>query len=198
MAFFSFLNEHSDITDITWRNRKRYAPLDSFSQHVMRGHSELSVAQRELIAAFVSALNACQFCFGSHNVVAQHFGVDPELVEAMLISVDESSVTARLKPIMRYVKTLTATPSQIVKSDIEAILAEGWSEVVVEDVIAIVCLFNFYNRLLDGHGVKGSKAVYAFAGEHLSKHGYGVPWFIKAIAPLIRRKKFSFMANFSK
>jgi len=197
MTYFSFLNDDSDITDITWRNRTRFAPMDKLSQHLMRGNSELSVAQRELIAAFVSALNACQFCVGSHNAVVQQYGLEPELIEKLLISIDDSKVTARLKPILRYVKRLTLTPSQIVKSDVEVILAEGWSESAIEDVIAIVCLFNFYNRLLDGHGVKGSDGIYAYAGEHLSKRGYTVPWSIYWIAPLIKRQKKQFIANFS-
>jgi len=195
MSFFSFLNNNSDITDITWRNRKRYAPLDNFSDHIMRGSSELSVAHRELIAAYVSALNACQFCFGSHNVVAQQYGMEPEFIETLLESVDNSQVTPRLKPILRYARKLTLNPSQVIKADIDAITSEGWAEQTVEDLIGIVCLFNFYNRLLDGHGVKGSTGIYAFAGDHLAKRGYRVPWFINWIAPLIRRQKKKFIDN---
>lgn len=84
------------------------------------------------------------------------------------------------------------------KTDIDATLTEGGSEVSIEDVIAIVCLFNFYNRLLDGHVVKGSDSIYAFPGEHLSKRGYNVPWFINWIAPMSRRRKKEFIATFSK
>lgn len=196
MSYLSFLNEDSDITDITWRNRTRFAPLDAFSQHIMRGDSELSIAHRELIAGFVSALNECQFCYGSHNAVAQQFGIEPELIERLLESIDDSNIMEKLKPILKYARKLTITPSRIVKSDIEAITRSGWSEKTVEDVIAIVCLFNFYNRLLDGHGVKGKNSIYAFAGKHLSKRGYGVPWFIKWIAPLINKQKRNFIENY--
>lgn len=196
MSFFSFLNEDSDITDITWRNRRRYAPMDRFSEHIMRGNSELSFAQRELIAVFVSALNSCQFCYGSHKAVAQQYGVEPELLENLLGNIDESPVMPRLKPILHYVRKLTITPSAVTKSDVDAMVDEGWSEQTLEDVIAITCLFNFYNRLLDGHGVKGKDSIYAFAGKHLSKRGYGVPWFINAIAPAIRRNKKIFLTNY--
>ncbi len=183
MAFLSFLNTQSDITDITWRNHKRYAPLNAFSQQIMRGKSELSIAHRELIAAFVSALNNCEFCSGSHTIAAQHYGVTPGLIKKIIDNIDASNVTPRLKPILRYVKKLTLSPSQIDQSDVDAILAEEWAETTIEDVIAIVCLFNFYNRLLDGHGVKGSRSVYTQAGNHLAKHGYATPWFVKWITP---------------
>jgi hypothetical protein len=35
-----------------------------------------------------------------------------------------------------------------------------------------VCLFNFMNRLLEGHGVKGSADVYATRGQALHDLGY--------------------------
>ncbi len=196
MSYLSFLNEDSDITDITWRNRTRFAPMDVFSHHIMRGDSELSFKDRELIAGFVSGLNGCQFCYGSHNAVAEQFGIEPEIIENLLKSIDDANIMERLKPILRYAQKLTLSPSRVVQSDIDNITAEGWAEKTVEDVIAIVCLFNFYNRLLDGHGVKGKNSLYAFAGKHLSKYGYKVPWFIKWISPLVNKQKQNFIANY--
>ncbi|WP_228517924.1 carboxymuconolactone decarboxylase family protein [Aliidiomarina indica] len=38
----------------------------------------MSIGEREMIAAYVSALNDCQFCFNSHWVYSAAFGVDPE------------------------------------------------------------------------------------------------------------------------
>ena len=37
---------------------------------VMRGPSEWSAAERELLAAFVSRLNECPFCVGVHREIA--------------------------------------------------------------------------------------------------------------------------------
>ena len=71
MPFFKQLHELSDITDITWNNRKRLGPFDKASLEIMRGKSGLSSAQKEVFAAFVSGLNACQFCYGPHAAVAK-------------------------------------------------------------------------------------------------------------------------------
>ena len=78
MAFFSFLDEQSDITDLTFNDRPRLGPLDKASQNIMRGNSEFSIADRELMAAYVSGLNACSFCYGVHNEVASRFGTSDE------------------------------------------------------------------------------------------------------------------------
>jgi len=189
MKFFSYLDENSDITDITFNDRPRLGPLDKASQEIMRGKSSFSHAEREIMAAFVSGLNACSFCYGSHAAVAKQFGVQPELIELLIENIDTAPVKEKLKPIFYYLKKLTEQPSKIVEQDVINVKDAGWSEEALHEAILVGCLFNFYNRLLDGHGVKGSKAIYAFGGEHLAKNGYGVPWFIGLIKNLIKKSK---------
>ena len=187
MAFFAHLDEKSDITDITFNDRKRLGPFDKASQEIMRGPSEFTEAEREIMAAFVSGLNACSFCHGSHKAVANQFGIEPHLIEELVEDIDSSSIKSRLKPVFHYLKKLTLNPSKLVDRDVEKVKLAGWSEEALHEAILVGCLFNFYNRLLDGHGIKGSKAIYQLAGEHLSKNGYGVPWFIGLIKKTVKR-----------
>ncbi|QCK14275.1 carboxymuconolactone decarboxylase family protein [Mangrovivirga cuniculi] len=189
MAFFSNLDSNSDITDITFNDRPRLGPMDKASQEIMRGKSSFSIAEREIMAAYVSGLNACSFCHGSHKAVAEQFGVPPTVIEQLVEDIDSSPVSDKLKPIFHYLKKLTITPSKLVESDVKKVKEAGWSEEALHEAILVGCLFNFYNRLLDGHGVKGNNAIYQFAGEHLSKNGYGVPWFIGFIKNMIKKSK---------
>lgn len=189
MPFFQHLDEYSDITDVTFRDRKRFAPMDKLSQRLMRGKSPLSSAEKEIIAALVSGLNACSFCYGSHKAVAENFGVAPDLIENLVEDIDTAEVSERLKPILHYIKKLTLNPSKLVQADADKVLQAGWTEQALYDAICIGCLFNFYNRLLDGHGIKGNHNLYQLGGEHLHKNGYGVPWFIKYIKNAIRKSK---------
>jgi len=46
------------------------APMGAFTHLVMRGPSAWSVGDRELMAAFVSKMNACAFCIGAHTATA--------------------------------------------------------------------------------------------------------------------------------
>ncbi len=189
MPFFTHLNQNSDITDITWNNRSRFAPIDKFSENIMRGPSELSIETRELIAAYVSALNECSFCTGAHLAVANQFSVSSNLLDELLENIDNSSLDPVFNPLFHFAYKLTTNPSRMVQGDVDAILAAKWSAQTVEDLICIVSAFNFFNRLLDGHGIKGNEKVYQMAGEQLSQKGYKVPFFIKLIKPLIDRQK---------
>lgn len=189
MPFLKHLDDLSDITDITWNDRKRLGPLDKASQNIMRGKSSFSPAQKEVFAAFVSGLNACSFCYGSHAAVAKNFGVSQETIEALVEDIDSAPVASNEKPLFQYLKKLTLSPSKLIQEDADKIFCEGWSEQDLQDLILIGCLFNFYNRLLDGHGIKGNQAIYQFGADHLHKNGYGVPWFISLIKGYIKKMK---------
>lgn len=189
MAFFHYLDEQSDITDITFNDRYRLGPLDKASERIMRGKSPLTVPQREMMAAYVSGLNACAFCHGSHKAVAEQFGIAPEVIEQLVEDVDSAPIKEDLKPLFHYLKKLTLSPSKLVQSDVNKVKAAGWTEEALHDTILVGSLFNFYNRLLDGHGVKGHANIYKFAGLHLHQNGYSVPWFIGLIKNMLKRKK---------
>lgn len=197
MSIFSYLNENSDITDITFNDRKRLGPLDKASHRIMRGKSSFSNAEKEMMAAYVSGLNACQFCFGSHVEVAKQFGVNPNLVATLLDDIDSANIKKSLIPVFKYLKKLTQEPSKIIESDAQLMYDAGWTEEDLHQVILIGCLFNFYNRLLDGHGVKGKPAIYEIGGEVLSKRGYGVPWFIGLIKNSIKKNNLKRISNYS-
>jgi AhpD family alkylhydroperoxidase len=45
-------------------------PLSELAEVLLRGLNSLTRGERELIAAYVSALNKCQFCASSHAALA--------------------------------------------------------------------------------------------------------------------------------
>ncbi|MDJ0927325.1 MAG: peroxidase [Gammaproteobacteria bacterium] len=120
---------------------------------ILRGDSPLSVGERELIFAYGSAQNDCDFCYSSHRPVAAAFGIDESIFDELLDDIDSASVDARLKPILRYVKKLTLTPSKMTQADAEAIFAAGWDEQAFVDVVSICAVQNFFNRFVDGIGI---------------------------------------------
>lgn len=189
MPFFSYLDEYSDITDITFRDRKRFAPLDKLTHSLLRGDSTLSISEREIIAAYVSGLNECNFCSGIHTEVAENFGVDKMLIKNILTDIEQADVTPKFAALLQYVKKLTLNPSKITKKDAQSVFAAGWSEAGLHDAICICCLFNFHNRLLDGHGIKGNDNMFKLGAVRLSEKGYSVPWFIKYIKGFIRKDR---------
>ena len=120
---------------------------------VMRGPSAFTPGERELIAGFVSGVNACDYCHGSHTAVAVAFGFAEDLMPKLLEDVDTAPIDDRMKPVLQYVKKLTLTPSRMVQADADAVFAAGWDEGALHDAVAVCCYFNFMNRLVLGHGI---------------------------------------------
>lgn len=157
MAFFSFLNEVSNMKTLFERDKARYGPIFQLRQNILRDPSSLSVGERELIAAFVSSLNQCQFCLPGHTQRATKGGVDVAVLPGLVANVDTAAISDRLKPIFRFVKKLTEQPAHIVQADADAVFAAGWNEAALGDAIAVCAFLNMVNRIADGHGLKPTR-----------------------------------------
>ena len=88
------------------------AKLSDFTQAVMQGPSPFTEGERELIGAYTSGLNGCRHCYRGHVLAAAEWGIDEDLFEKLLDDVDTAPVDARMKPVLRYVRKLTETPSR--------------------------------------------------------------------------------------
>ncbi len=131
-------------------------PLLEYHDRVLRDPSPLTVAERELIAAYVSGTNACTYCHGAHTVAAEAFGIDPVLFEGLMDDLSGSAVDEKLKPILAYVGKLTLTPAKMTQADADAVYAAGWEEQALFDAICVCALFNFMNRIVEGSGIKAN------------------------------------------
>jgi AhpD family alkylhydroperoxidase len=84
MPLFPSLPRPARLGDLLGRFPDHAGPLLMHLEGVMHAGAPLSAAQCELIAAYVSGLNACAFCLGSHRIYAEALGVEPGLIEALL------------------------------------------------------------------------------------------------------------------
>jgi AhpD family alkylhydroperoxidase len=107
MSYLRSLPDRAVLRDVFAAFPQASRPLLDYHQALLRGPSPFGVAERELIAAYVSGLNACDYCHGVHTATAQAFGVDEQLVADLLDDVDAAPVDARMKPVLRYVRKLT-------------------------------------------------------------------------------------------
>ncbi len=172
MPFFKSLPEDAGVRHILQLNRTVGRSLIELHERLMRGDSPLTPAQHELIAAFVSGLNDCQYCVGVHAETARAYGLPAGMLEKMVVDLEHSGVDENLLPLLQYVRLLTLSPHQLVQADADAVFAAGWSERALHDAVLTTCLFNFMNRLVDGHGCEGNADVVAARGRDLKASGY--------------------------
>ena len=172
MSYLSSLPDDAVLMDVFKRYPETSRPLLDYHEVVMRGPSPFSVAERELIAAYVSGVNSCAYCQGVHTATAEACGVAAGAVPAAVADLDTSPVPENLRPVLRYVGKLTRTPAAISRADAEEVLAAGWDEHALHSAVMVCALFNFMNRMVEGHNITAGPEYYATSGNRLKEVGY--------------------------
>ena len=172
MPYLASLPENATVTHIWQMKPERYGHLSKAWNDIMRGPSALSEGARELIAAYVSALNACHYCYGAHAAVAVEWGVAPDVLEGLIENVSEASVDDKLKPLLDYARKLTLEPAKLTQADADAVYTAGWPDDALHDAIAVCAMFNFMNRMVEGHGVDADDAVLRERAKSIHQMGY--------------------------
>lgn len=153
MKLFPSLPDTPHLADVYKAFPQHVRPLLEYHDLLLRGESPLSVAERELIAAYVSGLNACSFCYGAHVIYAEVFGIEEGVLDALVADVETAPVDPKLKPLLKYVAKLKDLPPKLTAADAQAVYDVGWSERALFDAIQVAALFNYMNRIIEGTGV---------------------------------------------
>ncbi len=172
MPFLKGWAQDASVWDVFRADPIVYEPFLEHVEALMRGPSSLSAAEKELIGAFVSGVNECDYCYGGHAAVATIFGVDSGLFSEVLTDIDSSSADEKFKPILKFVRKLTRDHQSMEQSDVDAIFDAGWDEKAFRDAVAICGMFNLMNRMVHGFGIKDFPDRHAAMARGNVKYGY--------------------------
>ncbi len=153
-----------------------FEPYMEFIARLMTYPAGPSQTEKEIIAAYCSLLNACDFCYGAHKNVCMALGVDEGLFQQLVDDIDTAPVDEKLKPVLRYVRKLTLTPDRMTDDDAKACYRAGWNEEDLTIAISVCASWNWFNRMILGHGIdkKWDETVFRDrkAPEFMSQVGY--------------------------
>lgn len=145
--------------------------LQVVTQEAMRGRSEWSVGDRELMAAVVSKANDCTFCVAVHTGVAAKVYDDAAKVDAAMA--DHTSVAEPLRSVLLLLQKLGREHS-VDAADMRRVLKAGATRAQIRDALAVAYAFGIMNRLANAFdfAIPGPGAVAAGA-KYLAARGYG-------------------------
>lgn len=119
-----------------------------WTQAVMRGPSEWSVGERELMAAMVAHWNSCTFCVGAHRAIAVR-GIDSETVNACLTDYQTAPIPERLRATLSFLETMTRAPDTLNVRHAQAVFDAGASRTQLSEAAAVAAVFNIITRYAD-------------------------------------------------
>lgn len=148
------------------------ARAKEFTHEAMRGPSEWSIGDRELMAAYVSKVNESAFCVGAHTATARQSYQDRPRVTAVLADLESAPVEEPLRATLRMLGRLTRE-GKVGAEDMRDVLATGVSPQQVKDALAVCAAFNTTNRLADAFGFELlSPEGFDAGAKYLLKRGY--------------------------
>ena len=171
MPFLSYSIDFQGVGDIFMRDPVRYLPFVQLLDNVMSKESELSKAQKEMIALYSSHLNGCHYCVDSHSCVLTSLKTDEDFVRS-LANGSTGAMDDKLRAVFKFANKLTLEPGNISDTDIGAMRSAGWSDQTIEDTICVISTFAFLNRLADGFGLVGSGDHFQQVGGMVAQQGY--------------------------
>lgn len=148
------------------------ARAKKFTHEAMRGPSAWSVADRELMAAFVSKVNECAFCIGAHTATAEQAYQDGAKVRAVLDDVESAPIEDGLRATLRMLGKLSREGT-VGAGEMQEVLSAGVTPQQVEDALAVCAAFNTTDRLANAFGFELlSPAGFAAGAKYLLERGY--------------------------
>jgi uncharacterized peroxidase-related enzyme len=172
MSFLRSLKPEAGLLQIFQAFPESARPLLEYHEVLLRGESPFSAAERELIAAYVSGLNDCNYCGAVHSQTAVALGIRAEVMSELPLNPRDKDVDVRMRAVLAFARKLTLSPGEIKAADVDEIFAAGWDDRALHDAVAICGLFNLMNRLVNGLGVEASESYTKLAAQRLADKGY--------------------------
>lgn len=125
---------------------------------IMFSRSELSRAQREMIAVVVSVANNCNYCAVHHSSALNHYWKDDEKIKHLMADYREVELLTSEMALCKYAEEVTLRPQNLEEVDPTALLKDcGFSNSAILDTTLVVSYFNFVNRMVLSLGVELEK-----------------------------------------
>jgi uncharacterized peroxidase-related enzyme len=154
------------------------APLSQLAEVLLRGPGTLTRGERELIAAYVSALNDCQYCAASHSAcAAAQLPGGMAVVEQARSDPAAAPVSAKLKALLAVAAAVRDSGHAVTSEHIERAHGAGATDLEIHDTVLIAAVFCMFNRYVDGLATAApdDPAGYAAGARRLVAHGYLPP-----------------------
>lgn len=166
------------ISSLLDYRRQTAKPLMDLAEVLLRGESPLTRGERELIAAYVSEHNDCEFCAASHGACAAV--LLPEgtpLVDQVRKDPDNAPISDKLRALLAIAGAVAEGGWAVKEEHVAAARAAGAEDRDIHDTVLVAAAFCMYNRYVDGLATltPHDPAAYAMMADRLVKQGYTAP-----------------------
>lgn len=126
-------------------------PMGKLANLMLRTNEGLSMAEREMIAAYVSYLNDCFYCHQSHGTIAVcYLNGDEDLVEQVKKDYQQADISDKMKALLSIAGSVQKGGKYVTSEQIEHAKNLGATDKEIHDTVLIASAFCMFNRYVDG------------------------------------------------
>lgn len=169
-VFDDFIRERGNVPNLFRTFARRLEMMTTSFDHfrAVTYTGTLPVQEKELAAVRTSQINGCRYCMASHIMLAKKFGMAREKFERLgLLDADAATTpsigngapalsevlggegdpvwSARERAVLKIADSLTRDAVNL-PDEIWNEAAEEYAPEEIMEIIAVVCMFNYYNR----------------------------------------------------
>ena len=126
---------------------------------------------KELISAYVSALNLCGYCADSHAYSFLSQGGAKTAIDAVLAcDLSSENLTPRQRTLLDFARKVTQASQKVTPADIDGLRVAGFSDLQIAEAIHVTAMFATFNRVVNAFGLPSQHLLETFEQEELA-HG---------------------------
>jgi uncharacterized peroxidase-related enzyme len=151
------------------------AALLQLTNVLMTDDGTLTRGERELIAAYVSRRNGCNFCRLAHGAVAGELLPDgTATVHAALADPGTAPVSDKMKALLHIAGAVQVSGQSVTSDLVAAARDAGATDLEIHDTVLIAAMFCMFNRYIDGLAAESpdDPAEYVAFGQQVAANGY--------------------------
>jgi uncharacterized peroxidase-related enzyme len=149
--------------------------LNGLADALLRGPSSLSPGEREMIAAYVSKGNECNFCTLLHASTARHLlGEARNIVDSVLSQGSQAPVSEKLQALLEIAGKVRVGGRLVTAEDVARARQAGADDKAIHDTVLIAAAFSMYTRYVDGLATWAPQETEAYdeMGAVIAENGY--------------------------
>jgi uncharacterized peroxidase-related enzyme len=114
----------------------------------------LTRRQKEMIATYISSLNACPYCLDSHGFFLTVQGTTIETVQAIAANIlEEAEISAPERELLRFTGRVNSESFKITDLDVRRLRELDWQEEQIAEAIHVAAMMGLCNRVANAFGL---------------------------------------------
>jgi uncharacterized peroxidase-related enzyme len=151
-------------------------PMGKLANLLLRSNEGLSMAEREMIAAYVSYVNDCFYCEQSHSaIVTCYLNDDNKLINQVKKDYEHADISDKMKALLSIAASVQKGGKHVTQQQIDDARNAGATDRDIHDTVLIAALFCMFNRYVDGLAANTPTdlSTYMQREKQIMEHGYG-------------------------